>query len=84
MKTNKKLVQVDGSNLIIGKTYYLDKHRIDEGVYEGILEEGNVRRCLFTPIGETTYLPYGISHYNGKYVGKFSLGLWAYFFEEQV
>jgi hypothetical protein len=84
MKTDKKLIQVDGNNLIIGKTYYLDKHRIDEGVYEGILKEGTVRRCLFTPVGDNSYLLYDTSHYKGKYVGKFSLGLWSYFFEEQA
>lgn len=84
MKTNSKLIQVEVKDLIIGKTYYLDRLGEDKGVYEGILEEGNVKRCLFTPIGDTPYITYSVKDYDGKYVGKFSLGLWAYFFEEKV
>ena len=82
MKKYSNVRQVKGEDLIIGNTYYLDRTGRDKGIFEGISMEHNDRRCLFTPIGDNAYLLYDELSHNGQYVGKFSISIWGYFFEE--
>lgn len=77
----KKYRRVLGKNLIEGNIYYTDDEGHNKVVYEGRLEEDKLS-CLFTPIGNTNYLLYGEHHYDGKYVGKYTLRLDGYFYKE--
>jgi len=75
--------RIDGKDLIEKTAYCLDEHGIDKVIYEGvILNSLNQERCLLTPIGRVRYITYGSGDYNGKYIGKFSLALDGYFYEE--
>jgi len=75
-----KYVEVDGKDLIVGHTYSISSNGSDKGIYEGLTENG---RCLFTPVGSTTYSLYDSNDYGGMYTGKFSIYLNGFFYEER-
>ncbi len=76
--------KIAGENLIVGKTYYMEREGINKGVYEGEITIYGMVRCLFTPVGETEYLLYFDNDYDGEYVGKYSITIWGDFFEKTV
>lgn len=78
-----KYKKIDGKDLIQGTTYYLDDRGQDKAIYEGVMQERSIGPGhLFTPIGSTTYITYTFGEYDGKYVGKFSLGNSGNFYEQ--
>ncbi len=81
---NATYKKIEGKNLIIGNTYYLDNGGINKAIYEGIMEGGAGKdRCLFTPIGHTQYFLYDDSHHGGGYGGMFTIWTEGNFYEKE-
>ena len=76
-----KYTEVKGKNLIEGNIYYTDGMGMNKVIYEGRMEENN-NLCVLNPIGNTSYLLYSDIHYQGKYTGKYALGLEGHYYEE--
>jgi hypothetical protein len=52
MGTTNKLTQVNGQDLIVGNTYYLDKGGRDKAIFEGVVIGQYSMRCLFNSYRE--------------------------------
>jgi hypothetical protein len=82
VKKYNNVREVNGQDLIVGNTYYLDRGGRDKAIFEGVVIGQDSMRCLFTPIGDTHYILYTEREYKGQYVGKFSIWMGGNFFEE--
>jgi hypothetical protein len=78
--------KIKGKDLVKGTSYFLDPNGTDAAIFEGVVlfEKGPFKgdnRCLFTPVGKTRYLVYGLDDRGGKYVGKFTLKMSGNFYK---
>ena len=73
--------KIEAENLIEGNIYYTDDIGRNKVIYEGRMKK-NKDRFLLNPIGKTDYFLYDESHYKGKYVGRYSLGIDGHYYEE--
>ena len=75
-------IEVKGKDLVIGNTYYLGYDGSDKSLFEGYITDRGSKRCLFTPMGHTSYMMYSNDEYEGKYTGKLSIFLEGFFYEK--
>lgn len=78
--------KVEGKDLIEGDIYFLSRNGDEKVLYKGIVYNNTMKepRCLFQSLEkETGYVRYGEEHYDGKYIGLFSINMErGYFFKE--